>query len=53
MLARLGVSESFSQAKVDSVYIVLLLANTDEEIIRLDISVQEVARVDELQTLQL
>ena len=53
MLTRLRVSKALGQAKVDHVHIVLLLANADQEVVWLDVSVQEVARVHKLYPLQL
>ncbi len=53
MLTRLRVSKALSQAKVDHVHIVLLLADADQEVVWLDVSVQEVARVHKLYSLQL
>ena len=43
MLAGFGVSETFGETKVNDIYVVLLLANSNEEVVRLDVSVQEVA----------
>ena len=53
MLARLWVTESLSEPEIDHVYIVLLLANPDQKVVRFDVSVQEVTRVDELNALKL
>ncbi len=53
MLTRLRVSEALGQAKVDHIHIVLLLSNADQEVVRFDVSVQEVARVHKLYPLQL
>lgn len=39
MLTSLWITESLSKPKVDNIYIVLLLANSNEEVIRLDVSV--------------
>ena len=41
MLTSLGVSEALGQAEIDHVDVVLFLANADEEVIGLDVSVQE------------
>ena len=41
MLTSLGVSEALGQAEIDDVDVVLLLADTDQEVIGLDVSVQE------------
>ena len=53
MLASLGVSESLGQTKIDDIDIMLLLSDTDKEIIGLDISVKEVSRVDKFDSLEL
>ena len=53
MLASLGVSEALGQPEVDHVDVMLLFANADEEVVRFDVSVQEMARVHEFNTLQL
>ena len=53
MLACLRVTESFGEAEVDYVDVVLLFANSDQKVVRLDVSVEEVARVDKLDSLQL
>ena len=53
MLASLGVSKALSQAKIDDIDVVLLLANTDQEVVRLDVSVQEMPRMHELNSLKL
>ena len=52
MFTGLGVAETFGQTEINNVYVVLLLANTDKEIVRLDISMQEVSRVHKLNTLE-
>ena len=38
MLTRFRVSETFRQAKIDHVDIMLLFANSDQEVVRLNIS---------------
>ena len=53
MLTCLWFSESFGQAKVNDVNEMLLLADAYEEVVRLDVTMQEVARMDELKSLQL
>jgi len=53
VLAGLGVPEPLGEAEVDYVDVVLLLANADEEVVGLDVSVQEVPRVDEFNALEL
>ena len=51
MLSSLWISESLGQTKVNDVDVVLLLADTDQEIVRLDVSVQEVSRVNKFNPL--
>ena len=53
MLSRLGVPEALGQTKINDVYVVLLLADTNKEVIGFDISVEEVARVNEFDSLKL
>lgn len=51
MLSSLRVSETLSQSEVDHVDVVLLFADTDQEVVRLDVSVQKVAGMNELNSL--
>ena len=53
MLARLGVTESFCKTEIDYIYIVLFLANTNQEVVWLDVSMKEVSAVDKLDSLKL
>jgi len=53
VLSSLGVAEALGQTEVDNVNVMLLLANSDQKVIRLDISMQEMARVDEFNSLKL
>jgi hypothetical protein len=53
VLSRLGVPEALGQTEINDVYVVLLLADTNEKVIRLDISVEEVARVNKFDSLKL
>ena len=53
VLSRLRVPEPLSQPEIDHIDIVLLLPNTYQEVIWLDVSVQEVPRVHKLNSLQL
>jgi hypothetical protein len=53
VLACLGVSEALCETEIDDVYVVLFFANADQEVIGLDVSVKEVARVYKLDSLQL
>ena len=43
MLASLWVSESLGQTEVDHIDVVLLLANTNKEVVWLDVSVEEMS----------
>ena len=43
MLTSLWVTEPLGQTEVNNVYIVLLLADADEEVVRLDITMEEVS----------
>ena len=53
MLACLRVSEALCETEIDDVYVVLFFANADQEVIGLDVSVKEVARMHKLDSLQL
>lgn len=52
MFSGLRVSEAFSETKVNHVHIMLLLANSDQKIVWLDVSMQEMPRMDEFDTLK-
>ncbi len=51
VLASLGVSEPLCQPEIDDIHVVLLLSDSDEEVVRLDISMQEVPRMDKFYSL--
>jgi hypothetical protein len=53
VLASLRVAEALGKTKVDDVDVVLLLANADQEVVWLDISVKEVPRVHKFDPLKL
>jgi hypothetical protein len=53
VLSSLRVSEPLGQAEVNNVDEVLLLANADQEVIGLYVSVQEMSRMDEFEALEL
>jgi len=53
VFAGLGVAEALGKAEVDHVHVVLFLADANQEVVRLDVSVQEVSAVDELDSLKL
>lgn len=53
VFAGLGISESLGETEIDDVDVVLLLANANQEVVRLDISMQEVSGMNELNPLQL
>ena len=52
MLASLGVAEPLCQTEINNVYVVLLLADANEEVVRLDITMEEVPRMDKLNSLE-
>ena len=52
MLASLRVAEPLRQTEINNVYVVLLLADADEEVVRLDITMEEVPRMDKLNSLE-
>ena len=53
MLAGFGVSEALGESEVNHVYVVLLFANSDEEVVWFDVSVQEMSGMHELNSLKL
>jgi hypothetical protein len=53
VLSGLGVAEALGKAEVDDVDVVLLLADANQEVVWFDVSVQEMARVHELDPLKL
>ena len=53
VLACLWVSKSLGKSEVNHIYVVLFLANSNEEVVWFDVSVQKVARVHKLDSLQL
>jgi hypothetical protein len=53
MLAGLRVAEALGKTEIDDIHVMLLLADTDQKVIGLNISVKEVARVYEFNSLQL
>ena len=52
MLACLGVSEPFCQTKINHIDVVLLLSNSNQEIVRFDVSMKKVAGMDKLNSLK-
>lgn len=52
MFSSLGVTEALSQAEINDINIVLLLADSNQKVIRLNISVKEVARVHKFDSLE-
>jgi len=52
MLTSFWVSEPLGKAKVDHIYIVLLLTDTNQKVVWFDISMQEMARMDKLNPLK-
>jgi hypothetical protein len=53
VLSSFRVTESLGQAEVDNVHIVLFLADSDQEIVWLNVSVKEMTGVYELDSLKL
>ena len=53
MLTGLRVPETFGEAEIDDVHVMLLLPDADEEVVWLDVTVEEVTRVHELDSLEL
>ena len=53
MLSGLRVAETLGKTKIDHIDVVLLFADTDKEVVWLDVSMKEMSRVDELDSLQL
>lgn len=53
MFTGLGVAETFSQAKIDNVNVMLLLPNANQEVVWLDITVKEVTGMHEFNSLEL
>ena len=53
MLSSLRVTEPLGQSEVNNIDIVLLFADTNEEIVRFDVTMKEVTRMDKLNALQL
>jgi hypothetical protein len=43
MLSRFRVSESLGESEINDIDVMLLLANADKEVVRLDVSVEEVS----------
>lgn len=52
MFASFGITESFCETEVDNVNIVLFFTNSDKEIVRFYISMQEMSRVNKLNSLK-
>jgi len=51
MLTSFWVSEPLGKAKVDHIYIVLLFTDTNQKVVWFDISMQEMTRMDKLNSL--
>ena len=51
MLSCFGVPEPLGKTKINYVNIVLFLPNANQKVVRLDVSVEKVPRVDELDAL--
>lgn len=52
MLASLGVSEALGKTEINNIDVVLLFADSNEEIVGFDISMQEMSRMYELNALK-
>ena len=52
MLASLRVAEPLSQTEINNVYVVLLLADSNQEVVWLNITMEEVPRMDKLNSLE-
>jgi hypothetical protein len=53
VLASFGISEALGETEIDNVDVVLFLADTNEEVVWLDVTVKEVTRVHEFNSLKL
>jgi hypothetical protein len=53
MFSSFGVSESLGKSEINDIDVVLFLADPNQEVVRLNVSVEEVARVNEFYSLQL
>lgn len=53
MLSSLGVAEALSQAEINDIDVVLLLAYANKEVVGLDVPVKEVPGVNKLDPLKL
>lgn len=52
MLTRLWISKPLRQAKIDHIYVMLLFANTNKEVVGLNIPMKKMPRVNKLNPLQ-
>lgn len=53
MLSGLGITEAFSKTEINYVDIMLLLADSNEEVIGLDVTMQEVSGMHKFDPLKL
>jgi len=53
VLSSFGVSKALGETEIDDVNVVLLLSNTNQEVVWLYVTVKEVTRVHELNSLKL
>ena len=53
VLSSLGVTEALGEAKINNVDVVLLFADSNEEVVRFDITMEEMPWMHELNTLKL
>ena len=52
MLACLRIPKPLRQTKIDHVYVMLLFANTNKEVVGLNISMEKMTRMNKLDSLQ-
>jgi hypothetical protein len=52
MLSTLWISKPFSESEVNNVYVMLLFADSYQEIVRLDVPMKKVSRMNEFYSLE-
>lgn len=52
MFSSFGITEPFRQPEIDNIYKMLLLSDTNQKVVRLNVTMKKMSRVDELQSLQ-
>jgi len=53
VLTGLGVTEALGQTEIDDIHVVLFFSNSNQEIVGLDVSMEEMPGVDEFDSLKL